>query len=187
MYLDDEDTERHTLRQGDILLDIHVLGAITLSQIAYSFDINKKPIGWGVPFQPTFGPVAILSHSCEIAPENKEKVTSIIVAPLRDLSYATKPDKVELLKSSNLIAEGIEASFLKYFYLEPHPVLPFPQGAIVDFSKCFSFRNKDYGFLLDHKRLQLKPQIAEMLALKLALYFHRRQHPKGIAPAVVTA
>jgi hypothetical protein len=183
MYLDLGDVERHALRQGDILRDIHLLGAITLTQIAYTVDFKQKPIGWSVRNEPKFGSVAVLSHSCEIALENQEKVTSIIVAPLRDVSHATKPDTVDLLKNSNLISEGLAASFLKYFYLEPNPVLPFPQGAVVDFSKCFSLRNKDYGFLLERKRAQLQPEIAEMFALKLALYFHRSQRPKNMMAA----
>lgn len=186
MYLDEPDVHKKALRQGDILVDIHLLGAITLSEIAYTFDFKQKPIGWGVPLEPKFGAVAVLSHSCEIEPENREKLTSIIVSPLRDVSHATKAETVELLKNSNLISEGMAASFLKYFYLQPHAALPFPHGAVVDFSKCFSFRNRDYGFLLERKRAQLKAEIAEGFSLKLALYFHRRQSART-GPALATA
>jgi hypothetical protein len=121
--------------------------------------------------------IAVLSHSCEVDRANGVKVTSIIVAPLRDLHTATVPAKIEELKASNVISEGTEASYLKYFYLLPNGKLQHKTGAVVDFSKCFSIRKNAYDYLVSRKVLQLADDARDAFALKLALYFHRSQQP----------
>ncbi|MCB0404715.1 MAG: hypothetical protein KDD51_07995 [Bdellovibrionales bacterium] len=119
-------------------------------------------------------PMMVLSHSCEIDKENDIKLTSIILAPLRDINKITHPDMLEQLKQSNLISEETERTFLKYFYLEANEQMPdFTGGAVVDFSKCFSMRKTAYDYLRDRKILQLQPAIANQMALKLSLYFYR--------------
>lgn len=176
MYCNDTDINRSVLRQGDIVSKIHILGAINLKQINYTHteDNPDEKLSWMVPNPPRISDAMVLSHSCEIALENKVKVTSIILAPVRNINTATDPDRVESLIKSNLIDQSSpEASFLKYFYISKHPTLEYRDGAVVDFSKCFSIRNKSYEFLLDRKITQLTPSAAKSMALKLALYYYR--------------
>ncbi len=116
----------------------------------------------------------VLSHSCEIALENQIKVTAIILAPLRDIHKATDKNRIDELIQINLIDRSEpKASFLKYFYIPANPHLEYSQGSIVDFSKCFSIRNKCYNTLLSKKIAQLSEDAIASMALKLALYFHR--------------
>ncbi len=106
MYESNSDTNFDLLYQGDIIKDIHILGAINLNSIHYSsrdFASIDKITSWQVPSEPKIGHVMVLSHSCEISLENDVKVTSIILAPLRDLSTATSKEKISELISSNLI------------------------------------------------------------------------------------
>jgi hypothetical protein len=164
------------LRQGDILTKVHILGAIHLSQIQYGATHSNpvERVSWMVPGKPVFGDAMVLSHSCEIAPENKVKLTSIILAPLRDLHSATDKARLEQLIHSNYIDPANPSpSFLKYFYVSGNPALVHENGAVVDFSKCFSVRNKDYEDLAKNKVAQLRVDISAKMALKLALYFHR--------------
>ena len=100
-------------------------------------------------------------------------MTSIVLAPIRDVNSATSPDKVEELIETNFISDTTEQTYLKYFYIEPHDELAFPKGGVVDFSKCFSIRKQSYGDLLKSKTIQLELPVVSHLSRKLALYFHR--------------
>jgi hypothetical protein len=176
MFLGDEQIERGTLRQGDIISQVHLLGAINLSSLLYSSHAGSPTeySSWSIPAAPKFGDTMVLSHSCEIALENKVKVTSIILAPLRDVHKATDLERVHELIGSNLIDQSNpEASFMKYFYVTPNKKLQYCDGAVVDFSKLFSVRNKSYDALLENKVAQLSETAIVSMALKLSLYFYR--------------
>jgi hypothetical protein len=173
MYLEKQSSEIHVLRQGDILENVHILGAINLQGINYEIDTTGDKISFRIPSKPNFGYVIVLSHSCEIDPSNLTKLTSIILAPLRDVNKATSTEKMDELIISNLVDDSSTMSYLKYFYLEPTEFLPFPNGAIVDFSKCFSVRNKCYDVLLSKKILQMGKDFSNKMALKFALYIYR--------------
>jgi hypothetical protein len=178
MYLDAPETERSLPRQGDIISQVHITGAINLAEVLHcaSAQAKDRPSSWTVPHSPEYADAMVLSHSCEIAPENGVKLTSIILAPLRDVHKATDPTKVAEIVGSNFIDKTqARASYLKYFYLEPNERLAYARGAVVDFSKCFSVRKGCYADLVSKKVLQLKPDVADSMALKLALYFHREQ------------
>lgn len=97
----------------------------------------------------------------------------IILAPVRDINTATQTEKIEDLKGSNVITRETAASYLKYFYLKSNDKLQYKNGAIIDFSKCFSARKNCFDFLRSKKIIQLKPDTVEKMALKLALYFYR--------------
>jgi hypothetical protein len=181
MFLPDAEVERNTLRQGDILRSVHLAGALHLNGIHLVNDQESKPVGWTVPKAPEYGDVAVLSHSCEIDQLNNVKLTSIILAPVRDLHSATDERKRQELIDSNLIVQGTAASYLKYFYVAEHEKLHHAAGGVIDFSKCFSVRKNSYEYLLTRKVLQMRPEIATAMALKLALYFHRAQLPKAAA------
>jgi hypothetical protein len=175
MYLDEASIDRTSLYQGDIIADIQLFGAITLSSISITTDNQGNKNGWLVPQKPDFGIAMVLSHSCEIDRANLMKVTSIILAPLRDINKINKQDKIAEIVASNIINEETTYSYLKYFYLSGHVSIGFSDGAIVDFSKCFSIRNKSYNMLLEKKRAQLKEESADSMARKLALYYYRNR------------
>lgn len=177
MYLADGAIERSALRQGDIISNIHILGAINLIQVTYTTTAAnpEDQLNWCVPKPPDYADAMILSHSCEISTENGIKFTSIILAPIRDINTATDPSKIEQLIKSNLIdKDSPEHSFLKYFYLSENPNFVHKSGAVVDFSKCFSVRKNSYEHVLSRKIAQLTPETVQSMSLKLALYFHRR-------------
>jgi hypothetical protein len=173
----DEAIERNALRQGDVISNIHLLGALNFVAFQYSKTTAAPDwAAWSVPTAPVFGDAIILSHDCEIALDNKIKVTSIVLAPLRDLHKATETTRVqELIDSNDVRTEGVGASFLKYFYIEPNTALQFADGAVADFAKCFSVRKNCFEILLAQKVAQLTRDAAAAMALKLALYFARSQ------------
>ena len=178
MFLPQESIEKNVLRQGDIIKNIHLLGAINLNSVHYSVSqLNQEEyMAWNVPNKPIFGDAMVVSHSCEIDRENKVKVTSVILAPIRDVNTATSPERVQALIDSNYIdTESPAASFLKYLYVEPNPALQYSNGAIVDFSKIFSVRKQYYDQLLERKVVQLNEIASLNMALKLAVYFYRRE------------
>jgi hypothetical protein len=177
MFLDNENIEKAHLRQGDIISKIHILGALNLNGIHYSAIAGQpdKYTSWGVQAIPKFSDAIILSHNCEIDIENRIKLTGIILAPLRDVHKATDEKRKNELIESNLIDQSEpKASFLKYFYIRPNSDLEYKDGAIADFSKCFSVRKNSYQSLLENKVTQLTPEATNSMALKLALYFHRQ-------------
>jgi hypothetical protein len=191
MYLDDESIEKGVLRQGDIIADVHLLGAININSIQYSSTVGSEPnqyVSWSIPSSPKYGDAMVLSHSCEIDPGNKIKLTSIILAPLRDINTATAQEKIQdLIDSNEIDRTEPQASYLKYFYVYPNENLKFHNGAIVDFSKCFSLRRQSYDILLINKIAQLNNEATLSMALKLALYFHRdgnalngKNYPKSV-------
>jgi hypothetical protein len=176
MFLDDDKIERGVLRQGDVITQIHVFGAITNNNILYLSQQGKPEEikGWTVHGAPKICDAMVLSHSCEIDPGNAVKLTSIILAPIRDINSAAQKDKIQEVIDSNLIhRDKQEASYLKYFYIPPHPSLQYSSGAIVDFSKCFSLRKNSYDDLVSRKILQLTEEVRINMSLKLSLYFHR--------------
>jgi hypothetical protein len=182
--LDDLNIERGILRQGDIISQTYLLGVLNPNGFN-EVVTDGKQTAWIIPFkEESIGDAIILSHSCEIDLANKIKATSIILAPIRDVDKATDKDKVEELKNSNLLKIGQSFSFLKYFYLEPNDKLKYTNGAICDFSKCFSLRKNFYQQLLDRKVLQLKQDIADAMALKLSVYFYRKKTENPIDESV---
>ncbi|MBU2648707.1 hypothetical protein KKI24_28625 [bacterium] len=173
MFLDAANIEKNSLRQGDIIRGVRVLGAINLKAIQFSTDISGEEKGWSFAGVLKIADVMVLSHSCELDRSNNMKVTSIIVAPIRDVDPATRKDKLDKLIESNYLEKGMGFSYLKYFYVEPNDNLEHKKGAVVDFSKCFSIRNKSFDYLLENKILQLDSDIARSMSLKLGLYFSR--------------
>ena len=176
MFLSEADVEKNTLRQGDIVSEIHILGAVNLKEINYGrTDAEpEKKLNWSINAPPKISDAIVVSHSCEIDKSNGMKVTSIILAPLRDCSTATSKEKMDSLINSNAIdIDDTTVSFLKYFYLEPNPILKFKNGMVADFSKCFSVRNRSYEYLLERKIAQLDSGAVTSMSLKLALYFYR--------------
>ena len=176
MYLLESNIETNVLRQGDIVSEVQYLGCINLNNILMHYNTNGEKESWSFKIPPIIGPAMVISHSCELDHSNGIKITSIILCPLRDINKATSPDKIEELKSTNLISEDTETTYLKYFYIQPHSYLPFPDGAIVDFSKCFSVHKSAYENLVSKKVLQLNSDVANNMALKFSLYFYRRQN-----------
>ncbi len=177
MYIQDTEIENDTLKQGDIISQLHFLGAIKLSAIVYNSDYKGNKVGWQIPGVPHCGDAIVLSHSCEISKSNSIKLTSIILCPIRDINTATAKEKIDELIQGNIVNSDKNASYLKYFYLEPNIKLEYKNGAVADFSKLFSVRNDSYDYILQHKILQLKSDIVHSLSLKLAAYFHRSQSP----------
>lgn len=173
MFLSDSLIEKDVLRQGDIIKDVLILGAINLNGIQYSVDQQGNRKAWTVSQQPKVAEAIILSHSCEIDIINGIKLTSIILAPLRDINKATDKSKIDELKDSNIINPETKFSYLKYFYIASNPILSYPDGAIVDFSKCFSLKKDSYDHLLANKVISLTKEFADSMALKLGLYFYR--------------
>ena len=171
-------TKSDVLRQGDIIKLIQVLGTIAYEQVtiprAADRDLNHNPQSWSVQSPPKFRDCMVLTHCCELDPNNESKLTSIILAPLRDVHTATNPEKLrELIESNDIRRPELSASYLKYFYIQGHPSMQTRGDTIVDFSKCFSVRNKSYKFLAKKKILQLRDSVRASMSLKLALYFHR--------------
>ena len=173
MYMNSNEIERDVLRQGDIISNTQMLGAINLRGITFLNNNKNEKVGWQCNSKPIFGYAMVLSHSCEIAPENNVKLTSIILAPIRDIDKATDPSKIEDLKKSNILTHETKYSFLKYFFLEPTPKIDFSNGSIVDFSKIYSLRKESYDDVLSKKILQLRDTVVENISLKLAVYFYR--------------
>jgi hypothetical protein len=187
MFEAPEGSDFSTLLQGDILTDVQFLGALNYGSIHHHVPATGgESTSWTVAKPPEFGVAMVLSHSCEVAKENGVKLTSIILAPMRDISGATPAGKLQELIASNLIdqLDDAGASYLKYFYLEAHEKLPqHAMGSVVDFSKCFSVRKNSYDFLLSKKVLQLNAAMRFSMSLKLALYFKRSETPSENAPA----
>lgn len=176
-FVEQGEYEAAALRQGDVVRDVHFVGSICYREVMQPAAlVDGQPASqWTVQNKLASGPAVVLSQCCEISKENGVKLTSIILAPLRDVSTATHPDKVQELIDSNELdeASGRDFSFLKYFYVPQHPSLPFPRGGVVDYSKIFSVRKSSFDFLLGKKVLQMTDEKRGALALKLAVYFYR--------------
>ncbi len=155
------------LRQGDILKDIPIVSAVDLNR--YN---EIGAVSWAVAAKPERGACMVLSHSCEIDLRNKVKVTSLILAPIRDCRVVSR-DKLDLLKNSNDLKDGATHTFLKYFYLERHPGIPIDGESVVDFSKLFSLRKNAVESLSKTKVAQLTTDAVTQMARKLAAYFYR--------------
>jgi len=70
MYKDSHETENNVLRQGDIVSNTQLLGAINLRGVTFINDHKNENVGWQCNSKPLFGYAMVLSHSCEIAPDN---------------------------------------------------------------------------------------------------------------------
>jgi hypothetical protein len=177
VFVDDGEVEKTTLRQGDVATDIHWVGTVCFKQITIPSGVvdDEKPKRWSVSNELERGPVAIISHCCELDRTNGVKLTSIILAPIRDVAKATSPNKIQELIDSNIISRsGMTYSYLKYFYVPPTPKLPFDRGGVIDISKIFSVRKTSYDVVLDRKILQMTELGRDAFALKVGLYFYRQ-------------
>ena len=180
MFAESANTDRTKLKQGDIVDKVPLLGALNPNAFSFINNAGGEQAGWQVPMPLTYGLAAILSHSCEIAPENGVKLTSIVLAPLRSADTASSPEKLAQLRETNLLSEAKEASFLKYFFLPGGSPLPdMPKGYVVDFSKCFSVRKNFYGKLLEGKLAEMLAGVQGEFALKLAVFFSRAEERKA--------
>jgi hypothetical protein len=173
MYKDEMDFEKDALRQGDIIEDTQIFGAINLKSITFINNARSEYEGWQCKAKPIFSYAMVLSHSCELDPANGVKLTSIILAPLRDIDTATDKEKIDDLKNSNLLRPERTYSYLKYFFLDPHPKMSFSNGSVVDFSKTYSLKKDSYREILGHKIIQLQDTVVEDIALKYSAYFYR--------------
>jgi hypothetical protein len=167
------DIESDVLRQGDIIKNTQILGAINLRNITFINNYKNEIEGWQYKVKPVFGYAIVLSHSCELDPSNGIKLTSIILAPLRDVDTATDKSKIKELMDSNLLTSDKKYSYLKYFFLDPHPKVKFSNGCVVDFSKIYSLKKESYNSILENKILQLEGSTVENIMLKYSAYFYR--------------
>jgi hypothetical protein len=173
-FLPEDDVERGSLRQGDVLADVQRTGALTLHEVEFSHRPGADPTSWTVKVKPDIGPAMVLSHSCELDRANGVKVTAIVLAPVRDVDSATSPENIQKLIQTNFLdPDAPAATFLKYFFFPEIPSLPFKGGSVADFSKLFSARKASYDYLLQRKVAQLTPRAAAQMALKLSAYFFR--------------
>jgi hypothetical protein len=175
LYLPNTEFEAGVLRQGDIVDNVLITACINPNAVHMLTGTGGVQSAWQVSQPPRYADAMVLSHSCEIAAENSVKITSVILAPIRDVNKATDASKIQEIIDSNIISECPEASYLKYFYLEPNSNMNPSDGAIVDFSKCFSLRNKYLAALVSKKKIQLQRSIADAMALKLSAYFYREK------------
>jgi len=175
MFVPSESRKLDTLLQGDIIEETQYFGAMNLNNIFYAQTNNNNIPHWGVNASPQKGPAAILSHSCEVSRDNGVKLTSIILAPIRDINKASAKDKIEEIINSNIpnISKGY--SYLKYFYIEPTGFIgeKYPQGCVVDFSKCYSLNKKAYDTLLNKKVMEMANETRKQFSLKNALFYFR--------------
>ena len=175
MFLPDSEVETGVLRQGDIVSSIHAFGAVNLGAVNCTVIQEGHKVGYSFANPPDFVDVMVVSHTCEIDTNNRVKVTSVILAPLRDVNKATRPEKIRELIQSNFVSAGSNYSYLKYFYVESHGRLQYAAGAVADFSKLFSVRKQSVDLLVSNKVAQLNEHAVYEMSLKLALYFHRTQ------------
>src|SRR5690242_15779836 len=104
MYVSAPEFDSDSLLQGDIIHEIQIFGALNYAAVSHAVpSTGGDPAGWSVSAKPEVRDAMVLSHSCEVAKDNDVKVTSIILAPLRDVSSATSPDRVQELIQSNRI------------------------------------------------------------------------------------
>lgn len=163
------------LRQGDVVRNVQCFGVINPNGVQMLTDPKSgQHNSWMCTAAPKFSDAVVLSHSCEIAKENEMKVTSIILAPMRDVSSGNSQATIDEIISTNLIdvAEP-QAAYLKYFWLPPHDKIDFERGALVDYSKCFSVRKQYLDDLIERKALELKDSVRNSFGLKVGLYFAR--------------
>lgn len=166
MFVPDADADFTALLQGDVIKDVPLVGTLELDKVT-----SIGASSWAYPSQLKLGFCAVLSHSCEIARENNEKVTSCILAPIRNADGATKSDLFAILERNEVKAN--EPTFLKYFYIPPNEKLTNTNGVLVDFTKIFSVRKTSIQFLVDRKVLQMADEDRRVFAMKLAFYFYR--------------
>ncbi|MCW5547692.1 MAG: hypothetical protein KIT44_01890 [Opitutaceae bacterium] len=166
MFLTDAEANFGRLLQGDVIKDVPLVSTLALDRV--------QAVGqsaWAYNGSLKTGYCAVLSHSCEIAIENGEKVTSCILAPIRKADGATTPELFEILRR-NEVKEG-QSNFIKYFYIPMHEKLDYPRGSLVDLSKLFSVRKTSIEQLINGKILEMTDDNRVLFARKLALYFYR--------------
>ncbi len=63
MYLDNDGIEKGVLRQGDIVAEVHLLGAINSNSIQYTSTATAEEnqyVGWSIPSPPNYGDAMVL-------------------------------------------------------------------------------------------------------------------------------
>ena len=166
MFVPDVEADFNALLQGDVVADVPVVATLELDKISL---IGPQAWAHAAPLKNMH--CVVLSHSCEIAPENGEKVTSCILAPLRKADGATTPELTSVLQQ-NALGPGTK-TFFKYFYIPPIEKLPNANGSVVDFSKLFSLRKTAIGVLTERKILEMTQDGRRLLGRKLGAYFFR--------------
>lgn len=166
MFLTDAEANFGKLLQGDVVKDVPLVATLALDRVQ-----AIGPTAWAYAGALKSGNCVVLSHSCEIAIENGEKVTSCILAPIRKADGATTPELFEVLRR-NEVKEG-ESNFIKYFYIPTHDKLDYPNGTLVDLSKLFSVRKTSIDQLIGNKILEMSTESRILFGKKLALYFYR--------------
>ena len=187
------------LMQGDILRDFPALDAVPRTRIHSVLPVardNTAPSpnaeALYLSALPLLRRVAVVSHSCELQPENEAKVVSVLLAPIRDASRAVKPAQRAQLKDGNELrpaSAGAEAqaTFGKFFYLPPHAdVTEDAEGAVIEFSRTFSLGRDAIEWAIQQRVLRLTNKARTLLGYKLAAFFYRGPQPED-RPAAAQA
>lgn len=85
-FLETASIERDSLRQGDLIREIHLVGSLCFKDVSVPNSVGggQSQKWWSVHGELPTGPVVVVSYCCEIDRSNAVKLTSIILAPVRD-------------------------------------------------------------------------------------------------------
>jgi len=159
--------DANTLWQGDV-----VVGCA----FPVFFNLSFSAQDWGSQFKLRIGPLAIVSHSCDLEiVSGKLKRSTVQFSPLVPVPsvLTKKPEALSRLRKHEAI-DSAHPEFINYFFYQAFPDV-LPDDMVIDLSVIHSFQSS-VGLiqqLKEHKRLQLQSDAREYLQDRLALHFAR--------------
>ena len=110
----------------------------------------------------------ILSHSCDVALENKDKRTRFVISPLHKVfPQLVKQCNGDLLKCNEDVTEGVP---INYFIYQKHSKIN-DIDCCIDLTNCHSFKICELN--IDSKVLELTDEMRENLQKRLFISFLR--------------
>jgi hypothetical protein len=139
-------------------------------------NLNFTASEWGSQFKVRTGPLAIVSHSCDLETSNgKLKRSYVQVCPLITLPamLARKPEHLARLRAHEPL-QADRPEFINYFLFHAVSGL-LDQDMVIDLSNVHSFQASVQVFdkLREHKRLQIQSAVRRHLQDRLMVHYGR--------------
>ena len=111
-------------------------------------------------------PAVLISHDCDINPENKGKSPWLLICPIEDVPRPLR-DEYKNMDDINHLGEGKE-TYVGYFYYHPHESMD-GNDFVVRFNRLFSIKKTwlDRGV----KLIEISEEYRQLLQDKIAFSF----------------
>lgn len=166
------------LRQGDIIKNVPYIKPVSPHALAVRPLPQKPKEPLSIVIETAYTSAVVLSYCCELSETNSPgKISSIILAPLREIIEVINNTQLDALKQGNKLAADTK-TFAKLFYMEPGANVI---ESVADFSHIYTLSRGYLQTLKQNKIAQMDDTTRSLLSEKISYYFLRPLESSTVA------